>query len=201
MKHNRLATVLVVTGSVLGLAACSWFGGDADKQASSQSTPMRSTASNSGASGAGGSYSSGPTASNPSASSMSANVGSSPGKSGSSRVSSSEMRDVQQHLQQLGYYKGKIDGIWGKQSRQAMAQFQRSQGISASGQIDDQSLQALNSGSTGSSTATGSSGMSSSSRPGASNQYSGSRSMSTAPNSSSAQAIRNQSSSGTDNSR
>src|SRR3954470_799348 len=189
MKHNRLATALVVTGSVLGLAACSWFGGDDNKQASSQgySSQSRSTASNSGASGGsssapGSSYSGsaatnqGSTASSQnygSSSSMSSNVGSSRSSSARAGGSSSEIADVQQHLQQLGYYKGRIDGVWGKQSRQAMAQFQRSQGMQASGQIDDQSLQALNSGSTSrSTTSTGSSGINSSSRTGSSNMNS-----------------------------
>jgi len=97
---------------------------------------------------------------------MSSNVGSSRGASARAGGSSSEIADVQQHLQQLGYYKGRIDGIWGKQSRQAMAQFQRSQGMQATGRIDDQSRQALNSGST---SATGSSGMNSSSSTGSSN--------------------------------
>jgi len=179
MKHNRLATALVVTGSVLGLAACSWFGGDENKQASTQSygsqsypsAPNRSTASTSN-SGASGSYT-GSTASSQNyggSSSMSANVGSSRSASTRSSGSSSEIADVQTHLQQLGYYHGRIDGVWGKQSRQAMAQFQRSQGMQATGRMDDQSVQALNSGSTNSSTATGSSGISnSSSRTGSSN--------------------------------
>src|SRR5205823_4072358 len=118
---------------------------------------------------------SGSTASNQgSSSSMSSNIGSSRSSTASaSRTSSREIADVQQHLQQLGYYKGKIDGVWGKGSRSAMAQFQKSQGIKASGQIDDQSVQALNSGSTSrSSTATGASGMSSSSRTGSANMNS-----------------------------
>jgi peptidoglycan hydrolase-like protein with peptidoglycan-binding domain len=105
---------------------------------------------------------------------MSSNVGSSRGTSARAGGSSSEIADVQQHLQQLGYYKGRIDGIWGKQSRQAMAQFQRSQGMQATGQINDQSMQALNSGST---SATGSSGMNSSSSTGSSNLNSSSSSM------------------------
>src|SRR5579859_2932718 len=127
MKHNRLATALVVTGSVLGLAACSWFGSDNNKQASAApgySSQPRSTASNSGASGgyspsgAGSSYSSGSTASsqnyNSGSSSMSSNVGSSRSAAASaSNTSTTEIADVQQHLQQLGYYKGRIDGIWG----------------------------------------------------------------------------------------
>src|SRR5579862_4061537 len=109
MKHNRLATALVVTGSVLGLAACSWFGGDNNSQSSAApgySSQTRSTASNTGASGSSasqGSFNSGATASSSGSSSMNANVGSSHTASASG-TSSTEMADVQQHLQQLGYY-------------------------------------------------------------------------------------------------
>src|SRR4051812_27436539 len=47
---------------------------------------------------------------------------------------------VQQGLQQLGYYRGRVDGRWGPGTRTAMAQFQRSQGLPATGQGDMASL-------------------------------------------------------------
>jgi peptidoglycan hydrolase-like protein with peptidoglycan-binding domain len=68
------------------------------------------------------------------------------------------MANVQQHLQQLGYYKGRVDGIWGPRSRQALSQFQRDKGMQATGQLDDSTMQALNSGSAmNSTTSTGAS--------------------------------------------
>lgn len=43
----------------------------------------------------------------------------------------------------LGYYKGDVDGIWGAQSRKALTEFQRSVGLSATGNADDVTLAAL----------------------------------------------------------
>jgi peptidoglycan hydrolase-like protein with peptidoglycan-binding domain len=50
---------------------------------------------------------------------------------------------VQQELQQLGYYQGRVDGRWGRQTRAAMATFQRSQGLPATGQGDMRSMNRL----------------------------------------------------------
>jgi peptidoglycan hydrolase-like protein with peptidoglycan-binding domain len=56
---------------------------------------------------------------------------------------------VQQGLQQMGYYRGRIDGRWGPGTRSAMAQFQRSQGLPVTGQGDMASLNALMNASSG----------------------------------------------------
>lgn len=50
---------------------------------------------------------------------------------------------VQTELRQLGYYRGRVDGIWGRQTRSAMAQFQRSQGLRPTGQGDVRTMNAL----------------------------------------------------------
>jgi peptidoglycan hydrolase-like protein with peptidoglycan-binding domain len=50
---------------------------------------------------------------------------------------------VQTQLKELGYYNGSIDGAWGSESRSAMANFQQSKALPASGQPDQPSLNAL----------------------------------------------------------
>lgn len=55
------------------------------------------------------------------------------------------IRDVQQELKQDGFYQGSIDGIWGSQSRSAMEQYQRQHGLTPSGQLDRETLQAMRS--------------------------------------------------------
>lgn len=64
--------------------------------------------------------------------------------------------EVQQELQQLGYYRGRIDGVWGPGTRSAMASFQRTQGLPVTGQGDMRSMNAL--AATAQSSATGASG-------------------------------------------
>jgi peptidoglycan hydrolase-like protein with peptidoglycan-binding domain len=62
----------------------------------------------------------------------------------SQQLSQSEVQDAQQKLQQEGFYKnGQIDGVVGPQTRQALQQFQQSKGLSATGQLDQQTLAAL----------------------------------------------------------
>src|SRR5438309_1458722 len=52
---------------------------------------------------------------------------------------------VQTQLAQLGYYRGAVDGVWGTESRAAMAAFQRASGLAPTGQPDQASLNALSS--------------------------------------------------------
>jgi peptidoglycan hydrolase-like protein with peptidoglycan-binding domain len=60
------------------------------------------------------------------------------------QLSQSEIQSVQQHLQQQGYYKNaKVDGRWGPQTRQAVESFQQAKGLPATGQLDQQTLNAL----------------------------------------------------------
>jgi hypothetical protein len=49
----------------------------------------------------------------------------------------------QQALAQLGYYDGRIDGIWGSESRTALARFQESRGLLVDGIWGPQSEQAI----------------------------------------------------------
>jgi peptidoglycan hydrolase-like protein with peptidoglycan-binding domain len=53
------------------------------------------------------------------------------------------IRNIQENLQKQGYQVGQVDGVLGKQTRQALAQFQKDQGISGNGQPNQQTLAAL----------------------------------------------------------
>lgn len=50
------------------------------------------------------------------------------------------MAQIQQQLQQEGLYRGPVDGIYGDQTRQALAQWQRQQGLEPTGQLNSQTL-------------------------------------------------------------
>ena len=47
--------------------------------------------------------------------------------------SGSEVKNIQQKLQSLGYYNGAIDGVYGTQTRKAVTAFQKNCGITADG--------------------------------------------------------------------
>ncbi|WP_188622985.1 spore cortex-lytic enzyme [Caldalkalibacillus thermarum] len=51
--------------------------------------------------------------------------------------------DVQHRLQQLGLYQLNMDGIFGAQTRQAVAQFQRQYGLPVTGSVDLKTLRTL----------------------------------------------------------
>ena len=66
-------------------------------------------------------------------------------ESGGATLSQNTVRDAQQQLQEQGYYQnGKVDGVMGPQTRSAVQQFQQSKGMQANGQLDQQTLAALN---------------------------------------------------------
>ncbi len=52
-------------------------------------------------------------------------------------------RSVQSALAAHGYYHGSVDGLFGPQSQQAMAQFQQANGLKVTGLIDSSSMKAL----------------------------------------------------------
>jgi murein L,D-transpeptidase YcbB/YkuD len=60
------------------------------------------------------------------------------------QLSQEEIQDVQQHLQQQGFYKNaQVDGRWGPHTRQAVQSFQQAKGLPTTGQLDHQTLDAL----------------------------------------------------------
>jgi peptidoglycan hydrolase-like protein with peptidoglycan-binding domain len=62
----------------------------------------------------------------------------------SQQLSQSELQNVQQQLQQQGFYKNaQVDGKWGPHTRRAVRSFQHAKGLPASGHLDQQTLAAL----------------------------------------------------------
>ncbi len=62
---------------------------------------------------------------------------------GGPAMSPDTIRDIQTRLWRDGFYHGGPDGQWGPQTSQALASFQRSRGLPATGQVDGQTLAAL----------------------------------------------------------
>ena len=58
-------------------------------------------------------------------------------------LTTSQNKEVQQKLKNLGYYKGAIDGIIGNQSKTAIKNFQRDYGLTVDGIVGPQTLKAL----------------------------------------------------------
>ena len=58
-------------------------------------------------------------------------------------LTTSQNKQVQQKLKDLGYYKGAIDGIIGKQSKTAIRNFQRDYGLTVDGIVGPKTLKAL----------------------------------------------------------
>jgi peptidoglycan hydrolase-like protein with peptidoglycan-binding domain len=60
------------------------------------------------------------------------------------KMSSESVSTIQQTLQDQGFYKGQIDGQWGPNTQQALRAFQEQQGFDGEGQLDFQTIVALN---------------------------------------------------------
>jgi peptidoglycan hydrolase-like protein with peptidoglycan-binding domain len=71
--------------------------------------------------------------------------------SGAGRVSSDEIRQAQEALQDQGLYHGQVDGKWGPQTKNAIAQFQKQKGLKQTAQLDQQTMNDLQNSSGGSS--------------------------------------------------
>lgn len=57
-----------------------------------------------------------------------------------------QVSELQQKLQQQGFYKGKLDGIYGPGTQSAVSAFQRSKGLKVDGRAGPNTLQALDAG-------------------------------------------------------
>ena len=71
-------------------------------------------------------------------------------EAGSSSFSQSEIREVQMRLNQKGFNVGEADGVMGPKTKDALEQFQRRQGLQESGDIDNETADALGISTTGS---------------------------------------------------
>ncbi|WP_232474662.1 peptidoglycan-binding domain-containing protein [Neoroseomonas rubea] len=58
-------------------------------------------------------------------------------------LSPAAVRNVQQRLRSLGFYRGGVDGLWGPGTQAAIARFQQGRGLQATGQVNPSTLQAL----------------------------------------------------------
>jgi len=57
--------------------------------------------------------------------------------------SRAEIRQAQQHLRDQGLYKGHMDGILGPQTKQALSQFQKNNGLSQTATLDQATMDKL----------------------------------------------------------
>jgi peptidoglycan hydrolase-like protein with peptidoglycan-binding domain len=59
------------------------------------------------------------------------------------RLDNRVVRNVQSRLNGLGYYNGRIDGVWGPRTQTGLTDFQRSRGLEANGQLNPTTASAL----------------------------------------------------------
>jgi Putative peptidoglycan binding domain len=117
IKMHKLA--LVALPGIALLSACSMFGGDRT-QSSRASSPSQS-------------YTAGPNYSQP-------------GSMQTAELTPDMTRNVQQTLQQQGLYRGQVDGVWGPGTQGAVRGFQQQHNMNATGQLDQDTLAAMNLG-------------------------------------------------------
>lgn len=58
-------------------------------------------------------------------------------------LSPAVVRNVQQRLRALGFYRGAVDGLWGAGTQAALERFQQGRALQSTGQINPATLQAL----------------------------------------------------------
>ncbi len=66
-----------------------------------------------------------------------------PGQEMHQQISSEQIRQVQQKLQEEGHNPGPIDGVWGPQTQAAVRDFQQQNNLQATGQLDQRTMQEL----------------------------------------------------------
>ena len=69
-----------------------------------------------------------------------------PGSAQTAPLTPDMTRDVQHALQQQGLYRGHVDGVWGPGTQAAVRGFQQQHNMSATGQLDQDTLTAMNLG-------------------------------------------------------
>jgi len=58
-------------------------------------------------------------------------------------LSPAAIRNVQQRLRALGFYRGGVDGLWGAATQTSLERFQQGRGLQTTGQVNPITLQAL----------------------------------------------------------
>jgi peptidoglycan hydrolase-like protein with peptidoglycan-binding domain len=116
--------------------------GAANGSSTGNSAPSMQTAPNSTGT-AGSTYSQGGTSPQGTSVTPSGNTNSDENGQGQ-QLSQDEIQSVQQQLQQQGFFKNaKVDGRWGPRTRHAVESFQQAKGLPATGQLNQQTLDAL----------------------------------------------------------
>ncbi len=64
-------------------------------------------------------------------------------------LSHQTVRQIQTALKHNGVYRGRVDGVWGPMTQNAVSQFQQKNGMQPTGSLDEQTLQALHVSSAG----------------------------------------------------
>ncbi|MDZ4185451.1 MAG: peptidoglycan-binding domain-containing protein [Desulfuromonadales bacterium] len=64
-------------------------------------------------------------------------------QAGATKLDSKRVNEMQKALNEKGYAVGRVDGVVGPQTTNAIREFQRKEGLSATGQPDQQTLKAL----------------------------------------------------------
>lgn len=64
-------------------------------------------------------------------------------QAGAMKLDSKRVNEMQRALNEKGYAVGRVDGVVGPQTSNAIREFQRKEGLSATGQPDQQTLKAL----------------------------------------------------------
>ncbi|MEJ0016323.1 MAG: peptidoglycan-binding domain-containing protein [Acetobacteraceae bacterium] len=118
MTQVRTLARLLALAGVVALPACSMFGGD-DSSRTSRTTS------------AGPSY---------------AAAAPAPVPAVAPPLTPEMIRSVQQTLQQNGLYRGHVDGVWGPRTQSAVRGYQQQHNLTASGQLDQATLSAMNLG-------------------------------------------------------
>lgn len=121
-KTRSLALLLTLSG-VAALPACSMFGGSRNTSQTSGTTSTASPA-----------YAAAPNY----------NTGAPAGMTQTAELTPDTIRSVQQTLQQDGMYRGRVDGVWGPGTQAGVRSFQQQHNLSATGQLDQPTLAAMN---------------------------------------------------------
>jgi len=117
IKTRNLAALLALS-SVAVLPACSWF--DGSSRSSRAGSPTRSYAAT-------------------------PNYNATP-QAQTTELTPGMIRNVQQTLQQDGSYHGSVDGVWGPSTQAAVRGYQQHHNLNATGQLDQDTLAAMNLG-------------------------------------------------------
>ena len=80
-------------------------------------------------------------------------------------ASANDIRHAQRSLKQQGLYKGRVDGKFGPQTRTAVSEFQKQNGLPQTASLDEQTMNDLHSGGKGMSHGSSPSGMGSGMQP------------------------------------